>query len=133
MRARMVWHTAGLTSAILLTLRAVAYILADNLFDAILVGCGAIAIFSLLHQVRREQASSKQEFTVDQLLMMKALIGREEQRVEKRRQEIINELAKKGKTISTEQLLMSVVEELKSGYDGLDRENFNQEIGRLTQ
>src|SRR5439155_15378059 len=110
MKKGIVWNMAGLAMAVLLTLRTFEYLLADNLFDATLMGLGAITIFALLHQVRRGQSSSRQDFTPDQLLMMKDLVAREEQSIEQRRQEIINELAKKGKTISTEQVLKSVVE-----------------------
>jgi len=135
MRKSTVGHVAGLLIAILLSWRAVAHFLVDNLFDATSMGVAATTILALLYQARttnKRQSSSRQEFTQEQFLMMKDLIAKERESIERGRQEIITEGAKRGETISTEQVLKRV-EDLKSTYDGPNREQFVQDIDRITR
>src|SRR5260370_33892276 len=70
------------------------------------------------------------EFTLDQLLLMKELVGKELNAIENRKQEIIDQGAKDGKTLSTEKVLKRV-EELRSTYTGPDREQFVESVDRL--
>lgn len=71
-----------------------------------------------------------QEFTLDQILLLKESVGKEVNAIETGKQKIIDQGARDGKTLSTENVLKRV-EEIGSAYAGPDREEYVRELDRL--
>ena len=72
------------------------------------------------------------EFTVDQLKLMQRLLNKEIDELNKKKQGRIDELSKKGETISTETILESL-DELKTSYDGNNPKEYFFAIDKMKQ
>jgi hypothetical protein len=73
-----------------------------------------------------------QEFTLEQLKLIKELLGKDIEKISKEKQERIDELSKKGEVISTDKLLESL-NELKAYYTGDNPEKYFAIIDKMKQ
>ena len=87
---------------------------------------GAFVIWALIIYAR----ANKNPFSIDQLNLIRDLNEKEIERIRATKQQIINEGAKRGESISTDKILESL-DELKSSYQGPNPKQYFAEIDKM--
>ena len=95
-------------------------------------GAGHTIFKKIVNTFKAEGEEDNEELSLDQLKKMQELIGKNIERIEKEKQGIIDEGAKKGMVVQTETMLESF-DELKASYDGNYPEAYSAVIDKNKQ